>query len=226
MAQRDYVKKKTKAKSNSRIIPNLMMAIAVILVILFVAILYFVSTNKTKKPVIPTANVTERPQATLPDKPEERWTYLKELENPDGDNQILSSQIPPSAQEKERQKILDSFSTDKQIVPPKAPVAIGNAINSVQNNTQAPPVKIEPPKTQSSSSEQTGTWLLQCGAFKDKGNAESLKAKLAMIGVSGFVKNEKFYRVLVGPYPSKAEADKVVAMLKSNGTTSCITTQK
>lgn len=220
MAQRDYVKKKTKAKNSSRIIPNLMMVIAIILVILFIAILYFVSKNKTNKPVTPPQNITERPQATLPDKPEERFTYLKELENPDG-TQTTPSQIKPAEKDKERQQILDSFVSDKTSSNP-------SASNATTNPTviQPQPVKADQSTTQTTTNTQTGSWSLQCGAFKDKSNADALKAKLAMLGVTSFVKNEKFYRVLVGPYKSKAEAEKAIATLKNNGITSCITTTK
>lgn len=220
MAQRDYVKKKTKAKNSSRIIPNLMMVIAIILVILFIAILYFVSKNKTNKPVTPPQNITERPQATLPDKPEERFTYLKELENPDG-TQTTPSQIKPAEKDKERQQILDSFVSDKTSSNP-------SASNVTTNPTviQPQPVKADQSTTQTTTNTQTGSWSLQCGAFKDKSNADALKAKLAMLGVTSFVKNEKFYRVLVGPYKSKAEAEKAIATLKNNGITSCITTTK
>lgn len=220
MAQRDYVKKKTKAKNSSRIIPNLMMVIAIILVILFIAILYFVSKNKTNKPVTPPQNITERPQATLPDKPEERFTYLKELENPDG-TQTTPSQIKPAEKDKERQQILDSFVSDKTSSSP-------SASNATTNPTviQPQPVKADQSTTQTTTNTQTGSWSLQCGAFKDKSNADALKAKLAMLGVTSFVKNEKFYRVLVGPYKSKAEAEKAIATLKNNGITSCITTTK
>lgn len=220
MAQRDYVKKKTKAKNSSRIIPNLMMVIAIILVILFIAILYFVSKNKTNKPVTPPQNITERPQATLPDKPEERFTYLKELENPDG-TQTTPSQIKPAEKDKERQQILDSFASDKTSSNP-------SASNATTNPTviQPQPVKADQSTTQTTTNTQTGSWSLQCGAFKDKSNADALKAKLAMLGVTSFVKNEKFYRVLVGPYKSKAEAEKAIATLKNNGITSCITTTK
>lgn len=220
MAQRDYVKKKTKAKNSSRIIPNLMMVIAIILVILFIAILYFVSKNKTNKPVTPPQNITERPQATLPDKPEERFTYLKELENPDG-TQTTPSQIKPAEKDKERQQILDSFVSDKTSSNPSASSATTNP-----TVIQPQPVKANQSTTQTTTNTQTGSWSLQCGAFKDKSNADALKAKLAMLGVTSFVKNEKFYRVLVGPYKSKAEAEKAIATLKNNGITSCITTTK
>lgn len=225
MAQRDYVKKKSKAKNTSRIIPNLMMAIAVILVILFVAILYFVSTNKTNKPSAPVDVITEKPQITLPDKQEERWTYLKELENPGGANNSTQLQSNQASQDKERQKILDNFINDKAQVSTTTPAVADKSTTTTSTNTNQTKVDQSKPAVDVKSN-QTGSWILQCGAFKDRANAESLQAKLAMIGVTSFVKNEKFYRVLAGPYDSKGEAEKVVTTLKSNNMTSCIITSK
>lgn len=231
MAQRDYVKKKSKTKNPSRIIPNLMMAIAVILVVLFVAILYFVSTNKTSKQTAPTTVVTEKPQATLPDKQEERWTYLKELENPDGVNNSASTQTEQSSQQqKERQQILDSFVNENT----QNTDSSNNSGNTQSTKTTSTNSQTATNKTVQSSTTQSSTvaagqassWLLQCGAFKDKANAESLKAKLAMTGITSFIKSDKFYRVLAGPYASKDEAEKTIAMLKTNGMTSCISVSK
>nr|WP_237397666.1 SPOR domain-containing protein [Gilliamella sp. Pas-s25] len=65
-------------------------------------------------------------------------------------------------------------------------------------------------------------WLLQCGAFKDKSNADTLKAKLAMTGFSGNISSGQLYRVTVGPYTSKQEANKVLNSLNSNGINDCV----
>lgn len=193
MAQRDYVKKKLKTKNNSRVISKLMMVIAVVLVILFIAILYFISTNNTNnRPT--TKPITEKPQTVLPEKPIERWTYLKALENPNGVESPTQS-----AQQKERQQILDSFINEK------------TQTNQVITNTQ----------TEQNSSTQSSSWLLQCGAFKDKTNAESLRAKIAMLGVASFIQHNSFYRVFVGPFSSKNEGEKTKVMLLNNSITGC-----
>lgn len=227
MAQRDYVKKKSKVKNTSRIIPNLMMAIAVILVILFVAILYFVSTNnRSKQPSSTTTSITEKPQITLPDKQEERWTYLKELENP---GSTINSNQPPinqSSQDKERQQILDNFINDKpQVKKVESTVIDKSTVDTAINKTVENKIE-QSVKNLGTKTNQDGSWLLQCGAFKDKVNAESLKAKLAMIGVTSFVRSEQFYRVLAGPYASKSDAEKAVVTLKNNNMTNCIITSK
>lgn len=214
MAQRDYVKKKVKPKNKSRIFPNLMMFIAVLLVILFIAILYVVSTNK-KTDTTTTTNQppTEKPKASLPTKPEERWSYLKELENPDNNQITLPPTNTTTERDKERQRILDSFTNDTRTA---------GANQAQQNNTNQ---VINQNNLNNTKPSQTH-WLLQCGAFKDEANAEVLKAKLAILGISSFTKSEKFHRVLTGPYNSKQEAEKMIVSLKNSGISSCITTLK
>lgn len=226
MAQRDYVRKKNKPKNNSRIIPNLMMITAVILVVLFAAILYFVSTNKSNKPVSPPQNITEKPQATLPDKPQERWTYLKELENPNG-SQSTSQQVgsPTATQEKERQQILDSFISEKPSTNQTVATSGKTSNEGGLNSTTSQQNQVNQSTIQNSQ-DGADKWLLQCGAFKDKANAELLKAKIAMLGFTSSIKSETFHRVLVGPYSSKLDADKAMATLKTNGVSSCISTTK
>lgn len=214
MAQRDYVKKKVKPKNKSRIFPNLMMFIAVLLVILFIAILYVVSTNKKTDTTTATNQTpTEKPKASLPTKPEERWSYLKELENPDNNQITLPPTNTTTEQDKERQRILDSFTNDTRTAGTNQ--AQQNNANQVINQNNLNNTK--PSQT---------PWLLQCGAFKDEANAEVLKAKLAILGISSFTKSEKFHRVLTGPYNSKQEAEKMIISLKNSGISSCITTLK
>lgn len=202
MAQRDYVKKKAKPKAKSRVMPNLIMALAILLVILFAAILYFVSGNKPTAQITTPQSTTEKPQQSLPDKPEERYTYLKQLENPDDNQPIQSSTIDKNKQSDkgiERQTILDSFAKDKPNNNPTTAIVTQQTIKQSDNNLS------------------TNNWLLQCGAFKDKANAESLNAKLAILGITSKIKSETFFRVIAGPYKTKVEAEKTAISLKNNG---------
>lgn len=191
MVQRDYVRKKSqskvKAKKNkSRLFPSLMIFLAIIIIILFSSILYYLSTNSSEKPVEKPKVKTESPAITLPEKPQERWTYLKELETPNA-----SSNSNKTASE--RQQILDSF----------------------MNNTTT--------TSTLSSSNDNNKWLLQCGAFKDKTNADTLKASLAMTGISGNISlSQQLYRVTVGPYTNKGDVQKALNTLKTNGINNCI----
>lgn len=215
MAQRDYVKKKAKPKTKSRVMPKLIMALAVLLVMLFSAILYFVSSNKPTTNIASQQNTTEKPQQSLPDKPEERYTYLKQLENPDDNQPIQSSLNNKNKQSEnriERQTILDSFAKDKP--------------NNNPTTVLPPTTGTQQVITQTDNNPSSNNWLLQCGAFKDKANAESLNAKLAILGITSKIKSERFFRVISGPYKTKVEAEKTVINLKGNGITCSITAIK
>jgi cell division protein FtsN len=67
------------------------------------------------------------------------------------------------------------------------------------------------------------TFYLQAGSFQNDGDAESLKAKLALVGVEAAVQSadvgEKgiWYRVRVGPYAKIEDTTKLRQMLASNG---------
>ncbi|WP_141669984.1 SPOR domain-containing protein [Gilliamella sp. App2-1] len=177
-----------------------MIFLAIIIIILFSAILYFIANNAPQKNIEPRKAKTQTPVITLPEQPQERWTYLKELETPNANYGSISSSTAG-----ERQQILDSFIKNARTVAP-----------SLQENTAI--------QNQSSNVTPTITtkWLLQCGAFKDKSNADTLKAKLAMTGIRGNISSGQLYRVTVGPYTSKQEANKVLNSLNSNGFNNCI----
>ncbi|MGE9553103.1 cell division protein FtsN [Erwinia amylovora] len=92
MAQKDYVgrgrstgtrRKKTNSRSKKRSsgsgVSKIMVALAVAVLVTFVGGLWFIAHHKKEEaPVIPDHKT---PGNGLPPKPEERWRYIKELEN-------------------------------------------------------------------------------------------------------------------------------------------------
>ncbi|MWN06129.1 SPOR domain-containing protein [Gilliamella sp. Pas-s95] len=181
-----------------------MIFLAIIVIILFSAILYFVTNNTPKKTVEAPKAKTQPPTITLPEQPQERWTYLKELETPNANYSSTSNSVAS-----ERQQILDSFINNTQAT------ASSSKENSVTQN-QTTNITSSPVQTVNNK------WLLQCGAFKDKSNADTLRAKLAMTGISANISPGQLYRVTVGPYTNKKEADKALNSLNSNGINSCV----
>ena len=97
----------------------------------------------------------------------------------------------------------------------------------------AAPIKASAPKPSPSPTPEfkvepvKGAWL-QVGAFKDEGDADNLKAKLALLGMESKILTidiaEKgiWHRVRVGPFNSAADIDKARSQLKSNGIDSAI----
>lgn len=61
--------------------------------------------------------------------------------------------------------------------------------------------------------EQLGPYRMFCGSFRDQDQADALKAKMAFKGIeSNVVRSEGssgvWFRVILGPYPSKRAAEK------------------
>lgn len=209
MVPRDYVRRKSQSKRNrSRVMPNLLIMLGLILVISFAYLLYFLAKTDPKKPEVTPKVKTALPAMTLPEQPQERWTYLKELETPN------SASVNTNAVATERQQILDSFA--------------GNITREPVTTTRAATTQTAPTNQVASTNQVTPQtkWLLQCGAFKERANADTLRAKLAMAGISGNITGSALYRVTAGPYNSKNDADKAIGTLRSNGVTDCIATDR
>ncbi|MGP2518016.1 cell division protein FtsN [Yersinia sp. 2545 StPb PI] len=89
MAQRDYVsrgrsgarrKSTSRKKRSAPAVSKTVVALAVALLVVFVGGLYFITHNKPGElPLLPSHD--PRTGNGLPPKPEERWRYIKELEN-------------------------------------------------------------------------------------------------------------------------------------------------
>jgi len=85
-----------------------------------------------------------------------------------------------------------------------------------------PEVKAETAK-QEAKPEQKQKWMVQCGSFRATDQAESVRAQLAFEGIeSRITAGGGWNRVMLGPYSSRAAADKTLARLKSSGMSSCI----
>lgn len=65
--------------------------------------------------------------------------------------------------------------------------------------------------------------LLQAGSFQNAGDAEKLKAKLALLGVEANIQSATitdkgvWYRVRLGPYKTEDEVNRARGFLKQNG---------
>ena len=73
---------------------------------------------------------------------------------------------------------------------------------------------------------QKGPYKMQCGSFRTRKQAESLKAKIAFTGLEAQVSkatgtSSVWYKVYLGPYPKKREAEKDKHKLKNNSVHGC-----
>ncbi|RBQ33890.1 cell division protein FtsN [Rahnella variigena] len=150
MAQRDYVsrgrsgaRRKSTSRSKKRSSPTIsktMVVLAVAVLVVFVGGLYFIAHNKHEEAVVlPTHPV--RPGNGLPPKPEERWRYIKELENrqmgvttptePTAGGQVESkTQLTP-----EQRQLLEQMQADMRQTPTQLSEVPYNDPNQA---TQAP----------------------------------------------------------------------------------------
>lgn len=69
--------------------------------------------------------------------------------------------------------------------------------------------------------------LMQCGSFRRQGDAEELRAMIAMIGLEAQVRatqgsNGMWYRVILGPYATKREAEADRHKLQRGKITGCV----
>lgn len=74
--------------------------------------------------------------------------------------------------------------------------------------------------------KKNGPYKMQCGSFKTRPQAESLKAKMAFVGIESQIqtaqgKNNMWYKVVLGPYKRKRAAEEDKHKLRNNKINGC-----
>lgn len=102
-------------------------------------------------------------------------------------------------------------STARPGVPAAAPEAAGvrRPVDRAARAEAAAPGAAPPPLTRSPA----GGYVVQAGVFSQTANAEELRARLALHGIPAQIET----RVLVGPFRSRAEADRARAQMRALG---------
>lgn len=100
----------------------------------------------------------------------------------------------------------------------------------------SPPVAVAPPTAPpaaapDSKGDDRATYLLQAGAFRSSSEAESMKAKLALIGfearvLTADVNGQTMYRVRIGPYAQLDAMNRARARLAENGIEASVVRQR
>ncbi|MBS0972015.1 cell division protein FtsN [Serratia rubidaea] len=276
MAQKDYVsrgrsgarrKTPSRKKSSSPKVSKTVVALAVALLVIFAGGLYFITHNKPDDEPLSPAH-SSRPGNGLPPKPEERWRYIKELEN--RQTGVQTPTEPTAGGEvnsktqltQEQRQLLEQMQADMQQRPTQlnevpyndaaqaarnnaqqpAPVQQPRQQQQVQQQTQPPasqprnpfsggassqpaqqPKPTTPPAKTENKPEQKQRWMVQCGSFRAADQAESVRARLAFEGIESRITNGGGWnRVVLGPFSSRAGADKTLSRLKGIGMSGCI----
>ncbi len=104
--------------------------------------------------------------------------------------------------------------------PRQAPIT---ALTQSRPPVQASPTPKAEAKTESAAKEKSQRWVIQCGSYKVMDQAESVRAQLAFGGVeSRIATSGGWNRVMLGPYPNRASADKSLQNLRGSGVSNCI----
>ena len=123
--------------------------------------------------------------------------------------------------------VQESAAPPKQSTPaPVKPITDRNSPQRVASAASAAPAAATPKPSPSSPSSQPaparGDWVVQLGSFGAEDNAKKLAEKAKVYGykpeVAGFrASGRAMYRVRVGPYKSRAEADATASALSAHG---------
>lgn len=89
--------------------------------------------------------------------------------------------------------------------------------------TVAPNLNTASPNSTATSESVSGPHILQIGSFREEGEAEGLKAHLALLGIQANIQrlaitgtDEVWYRVRVGPFTDMNQMNQVRAQLTAN----------
>ena len=278
MAHRDFAGRsgsKNKKKAKKSFNRNTLIGLALVVVLGFGLGLYFLK-NKTPEPVVATTVQPEKtqPKSVLPNRPEEVWHYIKELETRTVpvDNNPSSVEKNMRLTEEQRQVLIQmekeqkAAEEEKKLEAQRKEQEAANAEKAVAQAQQAQPtqtaqqtakpeaknpepvkkpeppkkaevIKAEPVKTEPAKTEQPKKvepkpaeqqvqaggkkFGLQCGAFKNRAQAESLQGRLAMAGVNAQIAtSEEWNRVRVGPFASRDAA--TATQDKAKSVVSCV----
>lgn len=249
MAQKDYVSRghsrkiRRKKQGSHSNVSKLMVVLAAAVLLAFAGGLWFLAKHqKDSIPVIPNHQTSNN---GLPSKPEERWRYIKELEN----RQInvskptepsSGSNVQPTTQlTHEQRQLLQQMQADMRQQPIQLKEVPWNDSPSLyhsmdQQQKQAGGSSIPLGQHPAQSDKQQGTaktkeispvqnGLVQCGSFKNEDQAQFMRATLAFEGFeSSISSNSGGYRVIIKSQSYGMNTDVILTRLHQSGHSNCI----
>lgn len=171
---------------------------------------------------------------------QQRPTQLNEVPYNDPSQAAARSRLQQQVQQ---QQIQPQQVQQPQVTQPRNPFNNGATTAPVQQPAQPkpepkpqtvtpPPVQVKHPEPKpqpkpevkpETKPESKQKWMVQCGSFRATDQAESVRARLAFEGIeSRITAGGGWNRVVLGPYSSRAAADKTLSRLKGVGMSSCI----
>lgn len=220
---------KQKQKNNKL----LLITIALLLIAAFAVGLYMLM-QKAPTPEAEKVVKQTKPKSVLPSRPEEVWSYIQALETRTipVDDKALNSDKSLKLTEEQRKILQVMAEEQKQAEQAAKQVSFAKESSSAktdiikQTSVETKPVPVESKsieKTVVKVAEVTGQkkYGLQCGAFKNQSQAESLKSRLSTLGLNARVNSSAdWHRVVVGPIGDRANT--VKAQEKAKSIISCV----
>ncbi len=209
MARKDYVNRgcrgeaarrdASQKKRNAPSVSNTVMVIAATLVVFFIGIIWLIFYKKQWNPPSLTETSNSALMQGLPPKPEERWRYIKELENRHPGARIPSEpQLPAQLRQ-------IPYSDPRQAPADPASQTAGSALD--KNKSQS--------------------WLIQCGSFRAIKQAEAVRAQLAFAGIESYITaSQGWNRVVLGPYSDRHFVGTILQQLTSARISDCIPVER
>ncbi|HET7290986.1 MAG TPA: SPOR domain-containing protein [Vicinamibacteria bacterium] len=162
--------------------------------------------------------VPEEPPPTRPPQAAEDLTYAQRLE---GDKVEDALEKPGAAEGKQVSKALPTPKPAEAKPPVTAAAPLVTAVPKPAASTTPAP-KPAPPKAAlptPAAPTAPGTFTIQVGAFKDRGTAESVVARLKGKGYAAYVvapdgPEGGLFNVRVGTYPARTDAERAQTKLR------------
>ncbi len=160
---------------------------------------------------------TDTPKPAANESPKPRYDFYTLL--PGEGVQMTDAELAASAKAEAEARARDAQRSAEPTQPDNAlPAPITESSGATTASNQ--PVPTTPPSD--ASSANAARYILQAGAFGASGDAESVKAKIAMLGLSARVESAQIgdktvYRVRMGPYGTASELADAKAKLAGGG---------
>ena len=208
---RDYAKNSSHEKKRGQL-PGWVWMMGGLTIGLFVAFVVYLNNNTRRDGEQDSiATVIQETFSDLQENAQDREERLREGKpEQTREQQTSSSETKPTAS-KEDDKPKTSF--DFYYILPELEVAVPER----ELATKTKEAKTKPPQQQESID-----YIIQAGAFRQHGQADNLKAKLALHGIIAYIqtvdnKSDTWHRVRIGPISNMAKLNKMRKRLKDNG---------
>ena len=151
--------------------------------------------------------------------------YINKLPNPFREKpQAPATPVPPKV-ETPAPPAIPAVAKSEPSKEPAESLKAKDAVADKDKKAQEPPAKGDAAEKASEKSTPAGkeTFFLQTGSFQNAPDADSLKARLALLGIEAAIQTralpEKgvWHRVRVGPYADVEELNRVRGVLTQNG---------